>query len=50
MRDCPTIATRGRDVKQAPYNGLIVRKQKKNHLYDLKANHEENLDEGDSKL
>lgn len=46
MRDCPTISSRGRDVKQAPYNGLIVGEQKKNRFNALQANKEANRYEG----
>ena len=50
MRDCPTSATRGKDVKKAPYNGPIVGEQKKNRFYDLQARMETNPDEGTHKL
>ena len=32
LRDSPTIESRGRDVKQALYNGPIVGEEKKNHF------------------
>ena len=46
MRDCPTISTRGRDVKKAPYNGLIVGEQNNNRFDALQANKEGNQYEG----
>ncbi|TMW91575.1 hypothetical protein EJD97_014155 [Solanum chilense] len=46
VRYCPTIATRGRDVRQAPYNGLTVGEQNKNRFYILQDIKEANPDEG----
>lgn len=31
VRDCPTIASSGRDVNESPYNFPIVGEEKKNH-------------------
>ena len=45
----PTIATRGTDVKQLGYNGMIVCELKNNQFYPLQANKEANLDESATK-
>ncbi|TMX00772.1 hypothetical protein EJD97_000165 [Solanum chilense] len=50
VRDCPTISSRGRDVKKFPYNGPIVGEQNKNNFYNLQADKQENVDEGVDKL
>nr|XP_010326209.1 uncharacterized protein LOC104649162 [Solanum lycopersicum] len=50
VRYCPSIASRRRDVKQAPYNGPGVDEQNKNHLYALHASKEANPNDGARKL
>ena len=37
MRDCPTIASRGRNVKQSPYNDPTVGEQNNNHFLCFQA-------------
>ena len=50
VRYCPTISSRGREVKQDPCDGTSVGEQNKNFFYVLQANKEVNPDEGAGKL
>ena len=48
VRDCPTIAARGREAKKVPPDTPNVGAPKRNHLYVLQS--KENLDKYDGNL